>query len=130
MLGLMSRGGQVKAEADQSVSGGLPTDEISGVERTIAGAELSELGLPKPKAGGADEDFEHRRAVASARMRLFGQAPELRIGRFPISSRLGAGGMGEVYLGRDPELGRPVAIKRVLPDRDNHRDEARLRREA
>jgi uncharacterized RDD family membrane protein YckC len=45
-------------------------------------------------------------------------APELpaglRLGHFRIDRRLGAGGMGEVYLATDLALDRPVAIK-VLP---------------
>ncbi|MGH9955584.1 MAG: protein kinase domain-containing protein [Pyrinomonadaceae bacterium] len=37
-----------------------------------------------------------------------------RLGRYEIRSQLGAGGMGEVYLARDPKINRDVAIK-VLP---------------
>ena len=38
----------------------------------------------------------------------------VHLGPYEIFSLLGAGGMGEVYRGRDPRLGRDVAIK-VLP---------------
>ena len=37
-----------------------------------------------------------------------------RLGRYEIKSRIGAGGMGEVYLALDTELDRKVAIK-ILP---------------
>jgi serine/threonine-protein kinase len=54
-----------------------------------------------------------------------------RLGRYEIRSALGAGGMGQVYLAEDTELGRRVALK-VLPS-DMMADEVarkRLLREA
>ncbi len=43
-------------------------------------------------------------------------APGTRLGPYEILAPIGAGGMGEVYRGRDTRLGRQVAIK-VLPER-------------
>jgi serine/threonine-protein kinase len=58
-------------------------------------------------------------------------SPGNRIGPYRIVRRLGAGGMGEVFLGYDDRLDRLVAIKRVRPEAvlDPSRRE-RLRREA
>jgi serine/threonine protein kinase len=54
-----------------------------------------------------------------------------RLGPYSIQSALGAGGMGEVYLARDTNLARDVAIK-VLPEAFAHDAErlARFEREA
>jgi serine/threonine protein kinase len=57
--------------------------------------------------------------------------PGTRLGPYEIVSRIGAGGMGEVYRGRDTRLERSVAIK-VLPSHfaSNAMLELRFEREA
>ena len=52
-----------------------------------------------------------------------------RVGRYEIVDRLGAGGMGVVYLATDPLLRRTVAIK-VLPAHDDDSLRERFAREA
>src|SRR6266496_3252553 len=49
-----------------------------------------------------------------------------RLGRYEIRSKIGEGGMGEVYLARDTQLDRDIAIK-VLPAQIA-RDQQRLHR--
>ena len=42
------------------------------------------------------------------------ESPSVRIGRYKLIEKIGAGGMGEIYLGEDERLNRKVALK-VLP---------------
>jgi eukaryotic-like serine/threonine-protein kinase len=52
--------------------------------------------------------------------------PGTRLGRYEIRSKIGAGGMGEVYLAEDTRLHRKVALKILPVDLAAHKD--RLRR--
>ncbi|PYV94113.1 MAG: hypothetical protein DMG90_00565 [Acidobacteria bacterium] len=53
-------------------------------------------------------------------------APGARLGPYEIQSPLGAGGMGEVYRGRDTRLDRTVAVK-ILPSHLSEDTEAKQR---
>lgn len=58
-------------------------------------------------------------------------SPGTRLGAYEILAPLGAGGMGEVYLGKDTRLGREVAVKVVSERLTNDSNAlARLEREA
>ena len=89
------------------------------VESLLASDERAKSFLEVPAVLGGDDT----RKIRS----LEGQ----RIGPYQIASRIGAGGMGEVYQARDSTLNRQVAIKVLLPAVASDPDRlARFRREA
>jgi eukaryotic-like serine/threonine-protein kinase len=49
--------------------------------------------------------------MQGATMRLDGAVEKPKFGRFVVEKELGKGAMGVVYLGKDPKIGREVAIK-------------------
>ncbi|PRP91620.1 Serine/threonine-protein kinase PK-1 [Enhygromyxa salina] len=74
-------------------------------------------------------DAEHLRNAVAAR--LFGAAAEpVKIGRFTVLERLGAGGMGVVYAAYDNELDRKIAIKLLRGVDEGGAHITRLKREA
>jgi eukaryotic-like serine/threonine-protein kinase len=62
------------------------------------------------KPGGAlqPDSCDHSRTLVAL-------APGDRLGPYELQALLGAGGMGEVYRGRDTRLGRDVALKVIAP---------------
>ncbi len=94
-----------------------PKDEPSGGDDAYAPTLMTPPGGPGHDEGGA--------AAATAR-----PEPLFHIDRFAIERQLGAGGMGVVYAGFDPELARPVAIKVVRGRQADTAAGRLLRREA
>jgi tetratricopeptide (TPR) repeat protein/predicted Ser/Thr protein kinase len=112
------------------LDGPSESGESVGNERDDVLGEAGLGGMPRSApVRVAALDAEHlRNAVAS---RLFGTAAEpVKIGRFTVLKRLGAGGMGVVYAAYDTELDRKIAIKLLRGVDEEGAHITRLKREA
>ncbi len=127
-----------------------------GSDRTLDGRALDTVapGLPGRPPSDDATLVGHGPSTPGARPSLLGSAlgsaaallPDLDrsglgpreqalvVSRYVLLSRLGAGGMGMVYLAHDPALERKVAVKLLRPTGDEHEQaaeaHARLHREA
>jgi len=70
--------------------------------------------------GDTPMGIESHVVLQRARARLLGRNETLaRIGRYPVTHRIGLGGMGVVYAAHDPDLDRAVAIKVLRKEVDH-----------
>jgi serine/threonine-protein kinase len=87
-----------------------PEELILRVERLVSWRDRSgPVKLPKGAETFSDGADEGTAVTASG-------AHPLRLGRYEVNGVIGQGSMGTVYLGRDPRLERPVALKTIRLD--------------
>ncbi len=98
------------AVAEALVSGQLPPEQADALQAHIQGCELCEM-----RVSMARESVEGSTDTSDVDGDVDPDEPDLAkgtsLGRYLVLDRLGAGGMGVVYLAYDPELDRRVAIK-------------------
>jgi hypothetical protein len=118
---------QLRSGADIHVEGKRTQHGVKVSYARLVGSDLDEA-LVKTVPAPAAVDRTATERPAASRPHSSELSSGMRLGHFQITRKLGAGGMGEVYLASDLALDRPVAIKVLPADTGAARD--RMVREA
>jgi WD40 repeat protein/serine/threonine protein kinase len=94
------------------VEGRLPAGRVAEVDEHIADCAACRKVLAALGRGVAETPAE----IAPRPEEGLRFEPGATVGAFSIMRRLGRGGMGEVFLARDTQLGRKVALKIIRPE--------------
>jgi hypothetical protein len=111
--------GTVVAEA---FSDAQATADVEHLDRSLSRdvqPELAETGGPAPRVLLRDTELE----LDSAVVRPTSAEMPTESGRYQLLGEIGHGGMGAVIKGRDPDLGRDLAVKILL---EEHQDNPEL----
>ncbi|MDB5306802.1 MAG: prkC 10 [Gemmataceae bacterium] len=100
----------------ETVTGGLLRAGVLSAARADPAARLEHL-VPDPRAFLAGLVRRGWLTPLQARWAALGGTARLAVGRYILLDRLGAGGMGQVFLARHRGLGREAAVKVVRADR-------------
>jgi tetratricopeptide (TPR) repeat protein/tRNA A-37 threonylcarbamoyl transferase component Bud32 len=114
----------------RSVSAIGQTDDESTVPIDGDVATVTQDSSAAQPGGPQFSDIEGRLLFAQVHERMFAGTSAVRVGRYRLRRRLGAGAMGEVHLAIDEDLDRPIAIKLVHRHLASHRWADGLRQEA
>jgi hypothetical protein len=104
----------------------FPADTLgSSLDALLADAFTPDSSLPsaQPTALGSLHEPSGEDTADPARPHAPERPPSGRAGRNLLYGEIGHGGMGTVFKGRDPDLGRELAVKML---HENHRDDPEL----